>query len=107
VPGDRLPCFLFLGVAAPVPGGVEVTQKVGHCLCTLLTNSALAMTRTELSNTTGRKYHFSAQITGSTTGRRAVAPAGGCVVLVRCITTSAIETAREAASHCNGEEMSS
>lgn len=106
-PGERRPCFLSRGVAKLVAVGIGTTQNVGHCLCTLLTTRALPMTRLELSNTTERNCHFNAQMTGSTTGRRAVVPAGGCVVPVRCMTASAIDTVREAASHCRLGEMPS
>jgi hypothetical protein len=42
------------------------------------------------SNTTGRKYHESWKILSSTLGGSAVAPAGGCIVSVRAMTTTVV-----------------
>lgn len=47
---------------------------------------------------TGRKYHDRFQIWSSIAGRRAVAPAGGCVVPVNCMATMARAVDNEAAS---------
>ncbi len=55
----------------------------------------------EDSRTTVRKYQDRLLMDGSTTGSRAVAPAGGCVVLVNCIATIAVAVDSEAASHAS------
>ena len=56
-------------------------------------------TMVEESRTTGSKYHLRAHTAGSMQGSNAVAPAGGCVLLVRCITIKAMAVESEAASH--------
>lgn len=50
------------------------------------------------NRSTGRKYHESSQIISLVAGRRAVAPAGGCVVSVICIRTIAVAVDKDAAS---------
>jgi hypothetical protein len=65
----------------------------------LLTIKAVTRTIAEDSRRTGKKYHLNAHMVASIHGSSAVAPAGGCVVLVRCMTMSAIAVARLAASH--------
>lgn len=53
---------------------------------------------TDDRSTTGRKYQDSSQIASSMAGSSAVAPAGGCVVWVICITTMATAEDSDAAS---------
>jgi hypothetical protein len=59
----------------------------------LFTMHAVTNTTILLSSSTGKKYHRKAQICWSIHGMSAVAPAGGCVVFVRCITTRAMAVA--------------
>jgi hypothetical protein len=65
----------------------------------LLIIKAVTSTIPEDNRSTGRKYHLNAQMCGSMQGSSAVAPAGGWVLFVRCMTTRAIAVARLAASH--------
>ena len=58
------------------------------------------------NSTTGRKYHDKARIVGFVAGSRAVAPAGGCVVLVICIAVIAIAVDRDTASHATESKRS-
>jgi hypothetical protein len=90
-------CFPRGGAGA---GGSAANQNLGYWRWILLTRRETSRRRVDESSRTGRKYHRSAQIPGSTQGIKAVAPAGGCVVLVTCITMSAMAVEREAASHC-------
>lgn len=95
--GGGLCCGVSVGAGV---GGIAANQNFGYCLWMLFVIRATARTRVADSRTTGRKYHLNAHMPGSTQGIRAVAPAGGCVVFVTCITINAIAVERDAASHC-------
>ena len=79
-------------------GGAGAIQNAGYRRCKLLNSSAQTMSITEDNRTTGKKYQESLQISWLVAGSKAVAPAGGCVVPVNCITTIAIAVESEAAS---------
>lgn len=64
----------------------------------LFNKTATATIITVERSTTGRKYQESSQIASSVAGKSAVAPAGGCVVCVICITTMATAVDSDAAS---------
>jgi hypothetical protein len=82
-------------------GGVGAIQKTGYRRCKLFNSKAQHKSIVEDSSTTGKKYHESCQMASSVAGSKAVAPAGGCVVLVSCMTTMAIAVDNEAASQRN------
>lgn len=64
----------------------------------MLRRRATARSIVEDKRTTGRKYHDKFQTSISTAGNNAVAPAGGCVVSVICITKIAVAVESEAAN---------
>lgn len=74
-------------------------QNLGYWRWMLFVMRETARTSVDDSRTTGRKYHPRAQMVWSTHGINAVAPAGGCVVFVRCMTIKAMAEDREAANH--------
>lgn len=76
-------------------------QKIGYLDWTLLVSNVTTTITVEDSRTTGRKYQDRLLMARSTTGRRAVAPAGGWVVFVICMATMAVAVARDAASQAS------
>lgn len=90
--------MLLASVFDTVLVAAGVIQYVGYCLCKLLMIKPVASIKTEESNTTGRRYQERRLTEASIAGSRAVAPAGGWVVLVICITTIAMLVESEAAN---------
>lgn len=64
----------------------------------LLRSKATARSIVEDKRTTGRKYHDKFHTSMSTAGSNTVAPAGGCVVSVTCMTTMAMAVESETAN---------
>ena len=63
------------------------------------------MVRTELRRISGNKYQPRCETEESATARRAVAPAGGCIVFVSTMTAEARPTERAPASHCKPSKL--
>ena len=76
-----------------------VHQYMGKVLCMLFTRQAIATRRTLPSRTKGIRNHPISVISGDVAANKAVAPAGGWIVLVKPITAEATPTERAPANH--------
>jgi hypothetical protein len=88
-------------------GGLGAHQKTGYLCCMLFVIKATTIIKTDDRRTTGKRYQLSLLTAGVVIGRSAVAPAGGWIVLVACMTTMAMEEAKVAASQARRRGLSS